>query len=57
MDEPDKRQRVECAKCGQTLVRVNASGDPVEDFIEVASGDTHACWIALPEEADHIKLD
>jgi len=49
-------ERVECPKCGQTLVRVNAAkGQP--DLIEVASGHTHECWKALPEEADHIRLD
>ncbi len=57
MDDSSKNERVECAKCGQMLVRVNATGDAAADFIEVASGDTHACWINLPEEADHIRLD
>ncbi len=57
MDEPSKSQRVECAKCGELLVRVNATGDAARDFIEVASGDAHACWVNLPETADHIRLD
>lgn len=58
MEEPlTKSQRVECAKCGQMLVRVNATGDAGKDFIEVASGDVHSCWVSLPEEADHIRLD
>ncbi len=56
MDVPSKSERVECAKCGETLVRVNATGDAGEDFIEVASGDAHACWVNLPEKADHIRL-
>ncbi len=51
-----KPEHVECPKCGETLVRVNAAkGQP--DLIEVASGDTHTCWKDLPEEADHIRLD
>lgn len=57
MDEPSKNQRVECAKCGEMLVRVNATGDVEHDFIEVASGDAHTCWVNLPETADHIRLD
>jgi len=57
MSESSKSERVECAKCGEMLVRVNATGDPGEDFIEVASGDTHDCWAALPEKAEHIRLD
>ena len=31
---PSKSQHVECAKCGETLTRVNATGDPGKDFIE-----------------------
>jgi formylmethanofuran dehydrogenase subunit E len=54
---PSKAQHVECAKCGETLVRVNATGDPGKDFIEKASRKEHGCWTALPDGADHLRLD
>jgi hypothetical protein len=50
-------ERVECSKCGETLIRVNATGDPGKDFIEVASNQEHACWTQLPEGAEHLRMD
>ena len=57
MTDDGKVESVECAKCGEALVRVNATGDPVKDFIEKASRDEHACWVALPDDAEHLRLD
>ena len=53
---PSKAERVECSKCGELLVRVNATGDPGKDFIEVASQQEHACWQNLPEDAEHLRM-
>jgi hypothetical protein len=50
-------ERVECPQCGETLIRVNATGDPGKDFIEAASQAEHTCWQTLPEKAEHLRLD
>jgi hypothetical protein len=52
-----KAEVVECAKCGETLVRVNATGDPAKDFIEKATRTEHDCWVNLPEDAEHLRFD
>ncbi len=49
--------QVECDQCGETLVRTVESDQPVNDFIEVASGRQHECWKQLPDNAEHIRLD
>lgn len=56
-DSLSKAQRVECPKCGEALVRVNATGDAAKDFIEVSSRQEHGCWKALPENAEHLRTN
>lgn len=49
--------REECAKCGETLVRVFVTGNLYEDYREEASNQKHDCWLGLPEDAEHLRLD
>lgn len=57
MADSSKAQVVECAKCGEALMRVNATGDPGKDFIELASRTEHACWQNLPSDAEHLRIE
>lgn len=56
-DRLSRAEQTECARCGETLVRVNATGDPGKDFVEKANLTEHACWSALPPNAEHLRLD
>jgi hypothetical protein len=55
--DPSKQEHVGCPRCGETLVRVNATGDPDKDFVEVASQNKHHCWETLPEHAEHLRIE
>lgn len=54
--KPDEEQ-IECAECGETLVRISDTGDKFEDYRELAGLGRHACWANLPPDADHLRLD
>lgn len=49
-------ERLECPKCGETIVRMK-DDEGATWTIEVASQDEHSCWQALPENAEHLRID